>query len=218
MDEDRNSPVSHYRGHIRGTAEQRWLNSDKWIWLPFHCRRKSNSLCSMPKKKKLIFLLAPEVDTHGPLVPQKLCYNNAPPFRTAHWRRLAYGIQLGQNIQKIRPHATPHDLGRIKPLTLGINFWNWIYVALPFGPHCSPHRCLSKHHRLVIPLMWTWALAVHCGTTEFMIGLCYFLDYSKMLCFKGQDRESWYQTIRHVYWNGTSIIEELFAQAAVVKT
>lgn len=179
MDEDRNGPVSHYRGHLIGTAEQRWLNSDKLDWLPFHCRRRSNSPCSMPKKE-LIFLLAPEVDTFGSLVPQKLCYNNnnnAPavpgaPFRTAHWRWLACGIQLGQTIQKISHHATPHDPGRIKPLTLGINFWNWIYAALPFGPHCRPPRCLCKHHRLVIPLMWTWAPAVHCGTTEFVIGLC----------------------------------------------
>lgn len=88
MDEDRNDPMSHYRGHITGIAKQRWLNSDKWIRLLFHCRRRSNSPCSMPNKK-LGFLLAPEVDTFGSLVPQKLCYNNAPavpgaPFRAAH--------------------------------------------------------------------------------------------------------------------------------------
>lgn len=119
-----------YRGHIIGTAKQRWLNSDKWIWLPFHCRRKFSSPCSMPKKK-LGFLLAPEVDILGSLVPQKLCSNNAPavpgaPFRTGLWRCLTCQLQLGQNTQKIPHHTTPHDLGRIKHLTLGISFWNWI--------------------------------------------------------------------------------------------
>lgn len=39
----------YYRGHIMGTAKQQWLNSEKWLSLPFHCRRRSNSTCSMPK-------------------------------------------------------------------------------------------------------------------------------------------------------------------------
>lgn len=77
----------YYIVHIMGTAKQRWLNSNKWISFPFHCRRRSHSPCSMPKN--LGFALAPEANTLGSLVPQKLCYNNAPAvpgvsFGTAH--------------------------------------------------------------------------------------------------------------------------------------
>lgn len=86
---------------------------------------------SVPCQKNLGFLLTPEVDTLGSLVLQKVCYNNAPAapgvsFRTAHWRCLTRWIQLGQNIQKMPHQATLHDLGRIKPLTLGISSWNRI--------------------------------------------------------------------------------------------
>lgn len=132
MDEDRNAPVSllqrAYNGHSKATMVKLW----KMAFIAFSLQ-KEIQLYLFHAKRKLGFLLAPEVDTHGSLVPQKLCYNNAPavpgaPFSTAHWRYVSCWIQLGQNIEKVPHHATPHQLSRIKPLTLGISSWNWIEI------------------------------------------------------------------------------------------
>lgn len=132
MDEDRNAPVSllqrAYNGHSKATMVKLW----KMAFIAFSLQ-KEIQLYLFHAKGKLGFLLAPEVDTHGSLVPQKLCYNNAPavpgaPFSTAHWRYVSCWIQLGQNIEKAPHHATPHQLSRIKPLTLGISSWNWIEI------------------------------------------------------------------------------------------
>lgn len=115
-----------YNGHSKAKVVKLWQMA--LIAFPL---QKEVQLSLFHAKRMAGFLLAPEVDTQGSPVPQKLCYNNAPavpgaPFSTAHWRYLSCWIRLGQNIQKVPHHATPHQLGRIKPLTLGISSWNWI--------------------------------------------------------------------------------------------
>lgn len=130
MDEDRNGPVCLLQRAYNGKSKAKVVKLRQMALIAFPLQ-KEIQLSRFHANKKLGFLLAPELDTLGSLVLQKLYYNNVPavpgtPFRTAHWRCLTCWIQLGKNIQKVPHHATPHDFGRIKPSTLGIILWNWI--------------------------------------------------------------------------------------------